>query len=286
MTKLISWCSPVFLALACTADRAADTCDSGSVAGSGADTGDSGELTPGLDLSARISICPVWSGIPDTLMTTGSFELVEPNTVWGGTAFMHLDTMAWWNQDAGYTHTGGPGLEIWSGTQLFQQPDAADSRYVEVGERHFDCDEEGYWLIEETRAYQGVGEDGSVGPGTVLDGVVCEKGSILLIPPVLEIGATWSSSCTGYLWGGNSTNSDGVHDFTFTVTEMRAYTTEAGTWEAAHIQPLDFDAGSHDILQWGSLLGGSDGFWVGRGVGILTMKDPHLSSPFLRTAAH
>jgi hypothetical protein len=130
-----------------------------------------------------------------------------------------------------------------------------------------------------------VGEDGSVGPGTVLDGVVCEKGSILLIPPVLEIGATWSSSCTGYFWLANSTNSDWVHDFTFTVTEMRAFTTEAGTWDAAHIQPLDPEARSHLNLQAGSLLGGSDGFWVGWGVGILTMKDRYLDSPFLRTAA-
>ena len=265
---------PLLLIVACRSDDAPS-----GVCATGASEGDTAAAPPtpppGLDLSARITQCPVWSGVPDYFGVSGSFEGVfvsPPNDPYEGNAT--TQTMAWLH------FSGSTNPDTWEGTEyrsssLTVSREDYDLKTLQSTEWSFICDEEGYRLIEQ-KTYTGVVQpSGAVEENSAeRDYVKFQSEPLLIIPRDLTLGKTWTTRGTGVLVNGNSYG-DFDCDYTFEVAEIGNYSVPAGTWEAARIRLLPHPEASWcDVFADLTYFGHADGFWVGKGIGLLSYVEP------------
>lgn len=276
---------------ACLSDgETVATCDSGNGAATGdsdrTDTGGSfNNPSPGLDLSPRITQCPVWSGIPDTFATTGSFQGTYSDAA-GYAYSTEIHTTAWWRLDGNPTATTAGGQEIFGGHLLTTDSQGAAIQIVRSGTRTFDCDEQGYWLVSDESHVGAVNTDGTQTTSPVGNLVDCSDSPLLLIPRELAAGTAWSARCAGGLVFANSPEPDWDCSYEFAVAETIEYSTPAGTWEAAHVKIVSSSDEElcQGLLARVSFVGANDGFWLGRGIGLIAMTED-ASIALLRTAA-
>lgn len=248
-----------------------DVCDSVVNQGNGdsqiPDSGGEGSGSgAGLDLSPRITRCPAWAGVPDTLAAGSTYQAKNAQT--GSMSIEH--TLKWLDLD------GGPpvdattsGVEVSSGSTMYaQSSDVVGETFTR--QRAFYCDEEGLWLQSDTRNYTATYANGTVlGELRISDSLQCTESPLRLIPNDLALGSTWQASCRGDVQLQNGFDPiDCTYDFS--VTEQAELTTPAGSWEAAHVVISASSGGNcAGTLQVVSWFGAPQGFWIGRGIGVI-----------------
>ncbi len=265
----------LLVGVACLADESApDTCETETGAGDTKPT--PATPPPGLDLSAQITVCPVWSGIPDLFATGGAFEGTYSGPYPDRTGTAKTQTMGWWRfGGASGGEEDGRGREESTSTYTLNA-EGASYTTVQSNNLAFSCDGSGLWLIESDSEYRGIDGVGSYEPVSLYHYVACGDEPMLLIPRELDLGKTWSTSCSGGLISGNHYESPWSCNLNFEVAEMSTYSTPAGSWEAARIRLVrDPESTCDGYLPYIAFFAAEDGFWVGKGIGRLAYSDPH-----------
>ena len=248
--------------------------ETGDTSHTGGDTG-THPSEPGRCAELPGTRCPAWAGIPDVMARSATFE----GSFRGSAGLARIRTMSW--LDFSYRASDSPpdGGMLMSIADLSETDAHPEGKYTD--ELSFACDEQGLWLKHEhfALAYTyGQSDTGWWPAGTsgVQSAVGCDDTPLLILPCDLEVGKTWTTSCTGYTYSYDDP-AQISGDVSFTVTEIRQLDTPAGSFEAAHVvmgpgTDEGFDEPMGRIAAVSLLLGSSE-FWVAKDVGFLQFSN-------------
>jgi len=229
----------------------------------------------GFDYSTHITRCPTWSGILDEAQPVFAGKTYR-SVAKGGTYRYGVVQEMW--TSGGVDPASGEAVVSMSGAVSLQMEGAAAADFISIilGSRHYRCDSDGLFLTYNEWAIQTT----SISPYGVSVGsqssayTYCDSPGLRLVSADPHVGDQWEGTCSSLnLKSQVSPGSFRYFDctFTFEVLEQRRLSTPAGTFDALHIGVSSTDAAC--APNNADFYAATDGFWLGRGMGLLQMND-------------